>query len=60
VCCADSLEGGEVHAQAEEVLLSLLKHPLPGVQLAVYALMEHMVMDVSASVQCHTSVTVSV
>jgi hypothetical protein len=49
-----------VHAQAEEVLLSLLKHPLPGVQLAVYALMEHMVMDVSASVQCHTSVTVSV
>ncbi|KAF5833751.1 hypothetical protein DUNSADRAFT_9818 [Dunaliella salina] len=46
ICCADSLEGGEVHAQAEAVLLGLLQHPLLGVQLAVYALMEQMVMEV--------------
>ena len=46
ICCADSLADEKVHAQAEGVLLGLLRHPLPSVQLAVYALMEQMVMEV--------------
>ena len=46
ICCADSLESGEVQAQAEAVLLALLQHPLQPVQLAVYSLLEQMVMEV--------------
>ena len=49
VCSAASLEGEEVQERAEDVLVALLGHPQQPVQLAVYALLETLVAEVSST-----------